>query len=157
MKTIQNWLDEYAESHQNPTNKKVHFVCVPLIFFTVVGLLYSIPFPQILQTKFLEINVATIALILVTLYYARLSFSLAVGMFFYALVCLFICHYISVNYSKGVLALVSFILFAIAWVFQFWGHKIEGKKPSFLKDLQFLLIGPAWIMSFIYKRLGISY
>jgi uncharacterized membrane protein YGL010W len=51
---------------------------------------------------------------------------------------------------------VSLGIFVTAWVFQFWGHSVEGKKPSFLKDLQFLLIGPAWIMSFVYKKLGIS-
>jgi uncharacterized membrane protein YGL010W len=157
MKTIQNWLDEYAVSHQHPTNKKVHFVCVPLIFFTIVGLLYSIPVPPAMHLGFIELNVATVALILVTLYYLRLSFTLAVGMFIYAVICLTISHNIAIHFGKGLLALTSFILFVIAWIFQFWGHKIEGKKPSFLKDLQFLMIGPAWIMSFLYKKLGISY
>jgi uncharacterized membrane protein YGL010W len=52
---------------------------------------------------------------------------------------------------------LALILFVIAWVFQFVGHNIEGKKPSFLKDLQFLLIGPAWLMHFIYKKIGIKY
>ena len=33
----------------------------------------------------------------------------------------------------------------IAWIGQFIGHKIEGAKPSFFEDLQFLLIGPAWV------------
>jgi uncharacterized membrane protein YGL010W len=40
---------------------------------------------------------------------------------------------------------------------QFIGHKIEGKKPSFFKDILFLLIGPLWLLSFIYKKVGISY
>ncbi len=53
--------------------------------------------------------------------------------------------------------LVSLAVFAGAWVGQFVGHKIEGKKPSFLKDVQFLLIGPAWLLSFVYKKLGIAY
>ncbi|MBX2904042.1 MAG: DUF962 domain-containing protein [Chitinophagales bacterium] len=157
MKTIQNWLDEYAVSHQNPTNKKVHFVCVPVIFFTIVGLLYSIPFPQLVDLKIVEFNVATIALVLVTLYYLRLSVSLAIGMFLFSFLCLVISQSIVLQSSKSVLAITCVILFIMAWIFQFWGHNIEGKKPSFLKDLQFLMIGPAWIMSFIYKKLGISY
>lgn len=157
MKTIQNWLDEYAVSHQNPTNKKVHFVCVPVIFFTIVGLLYSIPFPQLVDLKIVEFNVATIALVLVTLYYLRLSVSLAIGMFLFSFLCLVISQSIVLQSSKGILAITCIILFIMAWIFQFWGHNIEGKKPSFLKDLQFLMIGPAWIMSFIYKKLGISY
>lgn len=157
MRTIQNWLDEYAVSHQNPTNKKVHFVCVPLIFFTIVGLFYSIPVPKALDFGIIEMNVATVALILVTLYYLRLSFSLAIGMFLYSLACLLIAQNVSIHFGKGTLAISCVILFVIAWIFQFWGHNIEGKKPSFLKDLQFLMIGPAWIMSFIYKKLGIAY
>ena len=49
------------------------------------------------------------------------------------------------------------VLFVIAWVGQFIGHNHEGKKPSFLKDLQFLMIGPAWTMSHLFKALNIKY
>ncbi len=157
MKTIQNWLDEYAVSHQNPTNKKVHFLCVPVIFFTIVGLLYSIPTPTFLHLGLFDVNVATIALVLVTIYYIRLSFTLAVGMLLFSLACLIISENIVIHSSKGNLAFVCLVLFVLAWIFQFWGHKVEGKKPSFIKDLQFLMIGPAWIMSFVYKKLGIGY
>ena len=52
---------------------------------------------------------------------------------------------------------ISVMIFIPAWIGQFIGHKIEGRKPSFFKDLQFLLIGPAWLLSFIYKKLGIRY
>ena len=160
MRTIQNWLDEYAESHQNPTNKKVHYVCVPFIFFSIVGLFYSIPY-SLYSFPFLEINVATIILLFVFVYYLRLSISLAVGMFLFAFCCLLICHQIKMlGLSNGIsylLPLTSVVIFVLAWIVQFWGHGIEGKKPSFAKDIQFLMIGPAWIMSFIYKKIGISY
>jgi uncharacterized membrane protein YGL010W len=49
----------------------------------------------------------------------------------------------------------SFV-FIISWIAQFWGHKIEGKKPSFLQDLAFLLIGPLWVTRFLYKKMGIN-
>ena len=52
---------------------------------------------------------------------------------------------------------ISLVLFVVAWIGQFIGHKLEGAKPSFFKDLQFLLIGPAWLLSFIYKKMGIAY
>ena len=48
-------------------------------------------------------------------------------------------------------------IFVITWIFQFIGHKIEGKKPSFLKDLQFLLVRPIWLLHFILKKIGIPY
>lgn len=154
MKNIQSWLDEYAVSHQNPTNKIVHYFCVPLIFFSIVGMFYSIPF-SLYETSFFSVNIATLALVFVFFYYLRLSLSLAVGMLLFSLACLAICHQI-VQVGFNIL-FVSIAIFVVAWIFQFWGHKVEGQKPSFLKDLQFLMIGPAWIMSFIYKKLGISY
>jgi uncharacterized membrane protein YGL010W len=157
MRTIQNWLDEYAVSHQNPTNKLVHFVCVPVIFFSVVALLYSIPFSLPVNLGIVKLNVASIALILVTLYYLRLSVTLAIGMFLFSLLCLVISENIVANSSHDTLALTATVLFVLAWIVQFWGHKVEGKKPSFIKDIQFLMIGPAWIMSFIYKKIGVAY
>ncbi len=153
MRTITDLLDEYAVSHQNPTNKLIHWFCVPIIFFTVIGLLYSIPFGQ--DNPLTEGVVAKVMLVAVFVYYFLLSKSLSVGMLIYGIGCLYICHFIQVDLGLN-LALTSFIAFVVAWIFQFWGHNIEGKKPSFLKDLQFLLIGPAWIMSFIFKKIGIK-
>ncbi len=154
MKSINQWLDEYAESHQNPTNKMVHFVCVPVIYFTVVGLLYSIKLPVEIAPG-LPLTVADIVTVLVAVYYFTLSFSLAIGMVLYSALCLVLCEAIQ-RATGGYLWAVSLALFVAAWIAQFWGHGIEGKKPSFAKDIQFLMIGPAWIMSFIYKKIGLS-
>jgi uncharacterized membrane protein YGL010W len=52
--------------------------------------------------------------------------------------------------------IVYLSIFVITWIFQFVGHKIEGKKPSFLKDLQFLLIGPIWLLHFVLKKLELN-
>lgn len=153
MRTIENWLSEYGESHQNPTNKLVHWICVPVIFFCVVGLLYSVKLGVNLSPA-LPLNLAMVVLLATILYYTRLSPTLAVGMALFAGVCLVICQMIE---ASGIpLWQVCLVLFVLAWIGQFWGHKVEGKKPSFLKDVQFLMIGPAWLMSFIYQRLGIK-
>jgi uncharacterized membrane protein YGL010W len=72
------------------------------------------------------------------------------------LVCLYGIRLISLV-DVAPLWLVCVIIFVVAWIGQFYGHKVEGKKPSFLKDIQFLLIGPAWLMHFIYRKLGIPY
>lgn len=158
MRKIDALLAEYGESHQNQTNKNIHWICVPLIFFSVIGLIASIPsgFVQsVLGEGNPYANWATITLILVTAYYVTLSIWLAVGMALFGLLCLWIANMITM--SGAPLWMVSLIVFALAWVGQFYGHKIEGKKPSFFKDLQFLLIGPAWLMHFLYKKLGIPY
>lgn len=153
MKPIQQWLSEYGESHQDHTNKLIHWICVPIIFFSIVGLLYSIKLPFAIGN--ISVNVAMIIMVLAIGYYFSLSRTLWVGLFLFAMLCLLGCYFIEKNDFLP-LWQVSIILFVLAWIGQFYGHKIEGKKPSFLKDIQFLLIGPAWLMSFIYKKMGIA-
>ena len=153
MKNLQHLLAEYGESHQNHTNKAIHWICVPAIFFSITGLLYSIKLPWQLM-KF-QLNVAIPIIILVIIYYAKLSATLWPGMLLFSAICLAACYLIEMNFSISLLK-ISVAIFVLAWIGQFYGHKVEGKKPSFLKDLQFLLIGPAWLMSFIYKKVGIK-
>ena len=158
MRKVDQLLAEYGESHQNVTNKAIHWICVPLIFFSIVGLIASIPsgiVQSVLGENYPYANWATVVLLLVTIYYISLSVSLSIGMVLFAILCLFVAKLIA--YSGSPLWLVSIVIFVVAWIGQFYGHKIEGKKPSFFKDLQFLLIGPAWLMHFIYKRIGIPY
>lgn len=153
MTKIENLLSEYGESHQNETNKLVHWICVPLIFYSIVGLLYSVKLPFYLLTD-IQLNLAHLAILGSLFYYFKLSKSLTLGLLVFTSLCLWFSYVIE---EEGVrLWLVSIIIFVLAWIGQFWGHKIEGKKPSFFKDLQFLLIGPAWLMSFIYKKLEID-
>ena len=154
MKTAEQWLKEYGESHQNETNKAVHWICVPLIFSSITGLFYCIKFPWMING--IAVNAAMILIILVTIYYLRLSVSLAIGMFLFGVAVLIICQLIEKNVPAPLWA-ICIIIFIVAWIGQFYGHNIEGKKPSFLKDLQFLLIGPMWLMSFIYKKIGIQF
>jgi len=154
MRTVNQWLEEYGESHKNETNKSIHWICVPAIFFSIMGLLYGIKLPWVIDTH--TVNVAMIAILLITLYYLRLSVMLGIGMFIFGVICLFIAHLIE-KYVPVPLWLACVIIFVLAWIGQFYGHHVEGKKPSFLKDIQFLLIGPMWLMSFIYKRIGIKY
>lgn len=153
MPTIHQWLNEYGESHQNPTNKNIHWICVPAIFLSIVGFLYCIKLPFYFTSH--HINLAFIILLFVLIYYFTLSKTLWIGMFFFGVICLLICHLVD-KYFFLPLWLFSLLVFTAAWAGQFYGHKIEGKKPSFLKDLQFLLIGPAWLMSFIYQKIGVT-
>ena len=153
MPTIQNWLDEYGESHKNETNKLIHWICVPAIVFSILGLLYAVKLPFYIGGY--QLNVGIIVSIIALIYYFSLSPSLSVGMFIYLTVCMLLANLIE---KSGIISLwlFSIIIFVLAWVGQFYGHKIEGKKQSFIKDIQFLMIGPAWLMSFIYKKLGVA-
>ena len=154
-RTAQQWFDAYGQSHQNKTNKFIHWIMVPLIFFTIVALLWELPKPQWMgENPF--INWASLIMLPVLYFYYTLSLSIMLGMFAFTCCCLLASYVLDLHLP---ISLWSFSLgmFAIAWVFQFIGHKIEGAKPSFFEDLQFLLVGPAWLLGFIYQRLGIRY
>ena len=154
MKNIHDWLNAYGASHQNPTNKLIHWLCVPAITFTLLGLLSLIEFNF---TEYYKINLAGIFIILAIIFYIRLSISITLGMVLFSGWCIQIINILESSYDSYELFKIYIIVFIIAWIGQFVGHKIEGKKPSFFDDLKFLLIGPAWLLSFIYNKIGIKY
>lgn len=157
MRKIDLLLAEYGESHRNATNKLIHWICVPLIFWTILGFISYIPTPNIYLKYFGFLSIASgIAIMLVTLFYCRLSWRIALIMIFIMLVMEHFVSLINITFGKRSW-MIYFVVFIITWILQFVGHKIEGKKPSFLKDLQFLLIGPVWLLSFILKKMGIRY
>ncbi len=154
-KTADQWFNEYGESHQNYLNKAVHWICVPLIAACVIALVWEIPTPHFMhRVPFL--NWATLLVAGSLIFYLRLSPPLAGGMLIFSAVVL---GGIAAYDRPGVTPVwqLALVVFLIAWIGQFIGHSIEGKKPSFFKDLQFLLIGPIWLLGFIYRKLGIPY
>jgi uncharacterized membrane protein YGL010W len=86
-------------------------------------------------------------------YYIKLSVPFAAGMLLMSAAMLGLLAALP---SAQVFA-VSLTIFVVAWIGQFIGHKIEGKKPSFFDDLRFLLIGPLFVLGFLYRRLNIKY
>jgi len=164
MKPITKWLEEYGESHQNPINKKIHWICVPLIMLSLIGLLWYIPFPfnfpfslsfESIENFKVELNWATLFLIFCVVFYYKLSKVIMAGMI--AIAIFMIIGVGALNYLPLNPVVSCLIIFVSAWIGQFAGHEIEGRKPSFFEDLQFLLIGPAWLLSFIFDRLGVKY
>lgn len=155
------YFDKYAESHQDHTNKTIHWICVPAIVFSLFGLIWAIPFPYL---DFLGkyngfINWASFLIAFSIYYYYKLSPVLS-----YAMLLLIFA------FSAGIVGLekwqvmggpamwqVCLAIFVLSWIGQFIGHKIEGKKPSFFDDLKFLLIGPIWLLHFLFKKAGIPY
>jgi uncharacterized membrane protein YGL010W len=141
-RTIDTLLEQYSESHRNPTNELIHFVCVPVIVFTLLGILWSIH-------PVLALAACGAALV----YYFKLSRPFAFGMLLMSALMLAV---LALMPPMTVLPL-SIAIFVVAWIGQFIGHKIEGKKPSFLDDLRFLLIGPLFVLGFLYRRLNVAY
>jgi len=134
-------FDRYGESHRHPTNKAIHWVCVPLITWCVIAFAWAwSPFA------------AYVVIALAVLFYLWLSPTIALGMLAVSAVLI----YPMLLLGRHVLA-VALVVFVAAWIGQFVGHRIEGKKPSFLEDVKFLLVGPAWLLAAVYRRLGIPY
>lgn len=150
MKNADWYLSKYGESHRHPTNVIIHKIFVPLIMFSVIGLLWAIPRPDFFPQNTL-CNFGMALVIVSLIFYLSMGLKIFFGM---AIVTSIIVYgNILVENHPYQIHLMSTI-FVFSWVMQFIGHKIEGKKPSFFEDLLFLLVGPVWVFYPIYKKLG---
>jgi uncharacterized membrane protein YGL010W len=156
MRTAAQWLDDYGDSHRNQTNKALHWICVPVIAWCLLGLLWSLPFPGSIRTIQPAASWAGVAVLAALLYYAALSVRLALGALPLLFAMLWSMEVIDRSSAVPLWSICVF-LFVVAWIGQFIGHAIEGKRPSFFKDLQFLMIGPLWLLADVYRRLGIRF
>src|SRR5882724_7342783 len=141
MRKIDLLFARYGDSHRNPTNKTIHWICVPLITWSLLAALWA-------WTPLAAY--ATIALAVA--FYAGLSLPIAVGMLVVAALMV-----LPLTQLGSHVLTIAVIVFVVAWIGQFIGHRIEGRKPSFFEDIKFLLIGPAWLLGFVYKRFGVPY
>jgi len=155
-KTADQWFAEYGESHQDHTNELIHWICVPVIFFCVLGFVWTIPVPEAWLDAAPWFNWLLVAIVFASAFYVRLSPRLSAGLLLFMAVCYGLLIATELFAPRPVWQICAG-LFVLAWTGQFIGHKIEGKKPSFFKDVLFLLIGPAWLMSMIYKKLHLRY
>jgi uncharacterized membrane protein YGL010W len=141
MRKIDELFGRYDASHRNATNKAIHWICVPLIVWSVLAALWA-------WTPLAAYAVIALAIA----YYVSISLPLALGMLAFSTAIV-----LTLMVIPSHLPIVAAIVFVAAWIGQFIGHKIEGKKPSFFEDLTFLMIGPAWLLGLVYRRFGIPY
>lgn len=145
MQTLETYLSEYSQSHQNKTNILIHKFCVPLIMFSVLGILKAFPVPESWP---LWLDWSTVAVFGMLGFYASLK-SMKI---FWQMVLFIAPQVLILELLRPHFFLLSLFIFIVAWIFQFVGHKIEEKKPSFFKDIFFLLIGPIWVVKFFTDR-----
>lgn len=143
LRRVDRLLAHYALSHQHPTNERIHFTAIPCIMLSLVGLLYAAS--PMLALIFLGASLV---------YYWRLSAVFLVTMVFVTIVMLAM---IATLNAKHILLPVCLVVFVVAWIFQFIGHRIEGKKPSFFEDVQYLWVGPLFVLSRLFTRLGVRW
>ncbi len=143
LRRVDRLLTHYALSHQHPTNERIHYTAIPCIMLSLVGLLYVAS--PMLALVFLGASL---------LYYWRLSTVFLITMMAVTVVMLAI---IATLNAKHILLPVCLMVFVVAWIFQFIGHRIEGKKPSFFEDVQYLWVGPLFVLSRLFIKLGVRW
>lgn len=149
MKSLESYINEYSESHQHPTNKLIHKICVPAIMFSILGIIKAFPVPM---SWALWLDWSTILVMLLLVYYACFK-NVRVLV---AALCLIVPIMFILELLRPRFFILSVVIFIVAWIGQFVGHKMEGKKPSFFNDLFFLLIGPIWTMNSFARQMGIN-
>jgi len=151
MRTMQSWLDSYSSDHQNPTNARLHWFCVPPIVWSAIALLWSIPVPK----NFLQPGSWAVLMIVAAFYwYWKHSHRLAAALLFAFVVMAVITNVLFFRLGASRLNMLAITVFVVAWIGQFIGHRYEGRRPSFLTDLSYLLIGPAWLMAKLLRKMG---
>lgn len=153
MSQATNLLAEYSADHQHPFNRLMHSICVPLIAVALIGLLWAIPMPEVLASAPRWLNFGTLTLVGLTAYYLRLAPRLGLGMLLAALATATLLSFATALPLP--LWLTALAVFTVGWIGQFIGHHVEGRRPSFFRDLRFLLIGPLWVLAKLYLSLGI--
>ncbi len=138
---VDTLLTHYGQSHQNSKNEVIHFIAIPLIMLSLCGLIYAIT--PIALYVFLAASFV---------YYARLSAVFLISMLIFSAVMLWMIQAM----GNQVLSL-SITIFVGAWILQFIGHKIEGKKPSFFEDIQYLWVGPLFVLSKLFIKIGLKW
>lgn len=153
-RSIDRWFDKYGSDHVNPTNQKIHYVAVPLILWSVTALLWCIPVPG---TWFLAGFWCALAMFAAWMFYYRAARMIGFGMLAVFVGMAWLNRWLHDSFGTTLLLQAAIAVFVVAWIIQFIGHKIEGAKPSFLTDVVYLMIGPAWILSKVYRKLGWRY
>jgi uncharacterized membrane protein YGL010W len=148
------FFSSYSADHVNQTNQAIHVVAVPAILWSVIALLWCVP-P--LMTWFQYGIWAALAMFTAWCYYNRLSRSLGYGMLLIFFVFGCSCRLLEAEIGIPGLFKLALGVFVVAWIAQFIGHKIEGRRPSFLTDLVYLLIGPIWVLAKGYRQMGWRY
>lgn len=134
-------LAHYEESHRHPTNERIHFVAIPLIMLSLLGLLFA-------AHPWAAYAFAAASMV----YYVRLS-----AVFLLAMAALSVVGLALVHAMGEHVLILSAAIFVGAWIAQFVGHQLEGRKPSFFEDLQYLWVGPIFVLSKLFLKLGIRW
>lgn len=140
MKNIDALFADYAAYHRNAANKVCHRIGIPMIVFSLLGMLSHLVF---LREPF-RLDAAIVLIVVAQIVYFRLHVALA-----FAMLVPILAMYAG---SLFVPLTVHIGLFVAGWVFQFYGHAVHEKRnPAFATNLIHLLIGPLWVLNDVVR------
>lgn len=154
MRTINEWFDNYSRHHQDPVNRLIHWICVPAITWSVIAALWAIPVPASIGRPGFWCGLVMIASFA---FYWKMSKPVGIAMLLVFVVFGLITELLYRAIGPMNLLWSAVAVFVAAWIGQFIGHAVEGARPSFITDLVYLLIGPAWLAGKVMRRLDIDY
>ena len=154
MRSVNEWFGSYSADHQNPTNRLLHWICVPAILWAVIAALWLVPIDASIGRPGFWCGLVMVAAFA---FYWRLSHALGIAMFIVLVVLALATEGLYRLLGPAHLLWLAIGIFVVAWIGQFVGHVIEGRRPSFMTDLAYLLIGPAWLTGKLMRRIGIAY
>jgi uncharacterized membrane protein YGL010W len=152
-RSMRDWLDSYSQDHQHPINCLLHWICVPLIVWSVLALLWTVPVPASLLRPG---ACGVFAIVLAFAWYWKHSHRLGASMLVTLAILALGCAWVFGQLGSAAMRWLAAGVFIVAWVGQFIGHLLEGRRPSFFTDLAYLLIGPAWLMDKLLNRIGLK-
>ncbi|MFK2893231.1 DUF962 domain-containing protein [Dyella flagellata] len=150
---MSEWLASYSQDHQHPINRVLHWICVPLIVWSALALLWTAPVPVSLLRPGAW---AVFAIVLAFAWYWKRSHRLGAALLIALAILALICAWLWEPLGPMRMRWLAAGVFAVAWVGQFVGHLFEGRRPSFFTDLAYLLVGPAWLMDKLLNRIGLK-
>lgn len=154
MRDVNSWFDSYSADHRNPVNRLIHWLCVPAILWTVIAALWVIPVsPSLGRPGFW----CALVMVAAFTFYWRLSRPIGIAMLLVFVLLGVLTEWLYRDLGPHRLLPLAAVVFVVAWIGQFVGHLVEGRRPSFLTDLAYLLIGPAWLAGKLLRKLRVAY
>lgn len=150
---VDRFFEAYSADHRDAVNQLLHVWCVPAIVWSLLALVYCIPLGEGAPTGLLAAVLAVVAVA----FWCWLSLPLGIGSGVAMAAAFWSVAALHDALGGGGLALVGAAVFVAAWVGQFIGHHIEGRRPSFFTDLVYLMIGPVWVLAKAYRKASLAY
>ena len=150
---VDRFFEAYSADHRDATNQLLHVLCVPAIVWSLLALVYCVPLGEGAPTGLLAAVLAVVAVA----FWCWLSLPLGIGAGVAMALSFWSVAALHAALGSGGLAVVGAVVFVVAWVGQFIGHHIEGRRPSFFTDLVYLMIGPVWVLAKAYRKASLAY